>query len=32
MADRLAAVGGSLAVDSSAGMGTRVGGRLPART
>jgi signal transduction histidine kinase len=30
MTDRLAAVGGSLVIDSTAGQGTRVSGRLPA--
>jgi signal transduction histidine kinase len=30
MADRLTAVAGSLAIDSAAGVGTRVSGRLPA--
>jgi signal transduction histidine kinase len=32
MADRLAAVGGSLVVDSSPGRGTRVAGRVPVTT
>jgi signal transduction histidine kinase len=30
MSDRVAAVGGSLALDSAAGHGTRINGRLPA--
>ena len=31
MADRLAAIGGALSVESSVGHGTTVGGRVPVR-